>query len=1307
VAVQFDNFSPQSFERLAQAICVHVFGPGTIVFGSGADGAREAVFEGRIPFPGPAAKQWDGYIVVQAKCREQLRHTGDDASWLCQQLASDLDKFVKKERPLRKPQYFLLISNVKLSSVAEKGGKAKVESVFKNYEKSVGLKGYAVWSQDELRTLLDGAEDIRRAYTNWLTPSDVLADLVDTLKRPDLKKLLPLVLARDLRNERDVRLKDAGHETDKAIFLEHVFVDLPVVKSPQGEHSQPPGIGQSQNVVALILKRASDKLDSETMEATRQRDQPLRNRIVVLGGPGQGKSTIGQFLVQFERARLLSTHQASSMNPQTVDLIQPIIDRAKEESLGVDRPVRFPLRINLPDFADALENERPGDAARSLIAFIALKLSKGLDAQISADDLRQWLGSCASLIVLDGLDEVPPTANRRNVVTAIDALWDDLNLIKADTLVIVTTRPQGYNRDLDPQYWEHMDLAPLEARYAKRFASRLAELRVSDVSERVELVRQIELAANDESTKALVTSPLQVAIMFGIILLKGAVPKDRWELFDRYYTLLRDREAQKPGSIVREFKRQIDVLHQQVGFLLHVRSEGAGKSVSFILPEEFNLIIRRLLIEEGYEESDAVRISAEIERTATDRLVFLTARVSNQIAFDVRSLQEFMAAGQITAASSVNLVERLRAISTSPHWRNVFRIVASKIFSVADFGNYRDDVVGICHGLDSGDLGEEFRLTRAGAALALELLGDGLAVNAPKYRKSLLRRGIAVLDVSPTSISQSLLGQLSDENKELISDELKVRLLQGNTIAEEGAFKFLFAALHMETKWAEERILKHWPNDPSRALRIFANADLAPSTPHICERLRADQWNAGPAAAQEFALAVERVVPTDSALKLSVIPHGYLDETRDVGNEAFEVVVVPPAGGPRGNGFRTVVTPVKRENLVFSLSAPPTRDWLGLFAIASFGQDPSKPSLGSVFKIITESPKADLNKLLLPWIVEIGLKLLEEGMSCGELMTNIQNGKLGDIEDWILAEKRWRLFGIEPSDLLAMNEPFFNAERIGSSGAPVISYLSITSSTPLENRRLRGLLTAIDKVMPPLRKYDLIKAALFVAHNTEAYSPSDLSAVFKSALTLLRILPERERIEVLIHIIETGVAPYENLEFIKELDSFGLAFGVFHSRRIFLEKMTDSLLVAFKNAKHLRGLLVIIARMALAAESNESVAIEPQLLESLNGDSKAVQVAISVLKILFDRWQTHEISSIVGSLVEEELSDSDFERVLASVEEQPRSMELIIAFAKHAGDFSIRKSAIFAATTKRVADRESSPLATEDRRKALALPSFP
>ncbi|MFZ3308364.1 MAG: hypothetical protein WA280_03230, partial [Xanthobacteraceae bacterium] len=192
--LDFSHFSPKSFERLTQAVCVHLFGAGTVIFGSGPDGGREATFSGAVPFPS-RANEWNGYIVIQAKCRELPRNNIEDANWLTTQLQNEFKKYSDKKRRLKLPDYYLVSTNIRLSAVASIGGRDKVEAFLRGACAELGIKGYHIWAADDLEAILDTANDIRRSYAAWLTPSDVLSDLVVSLKRPNLTRLLPLALA--------------------------------------------------------------------------------------------------------------------------------------------------------------------------------------------------------------------------------------------------------------------------------------------------------------------------------------------------------------------------------------------------------------------------------------------------------------------------------------------------------------------------------------------------------------------------------------------------------------------------------------------------------------------------------------------------------------------------------------------------------------------------------------------------------------------------------------------------------------------------------------------------------------------------------------------------------------------------------------------------------------------------------------------------------------------------------------------------------------------------------------------------------
>ncbi len=223
------RLSPRSFEQLVQAIAAVVIGPGIVAFGDGPDGGREAVFDGRIPYPYDTDR-WHGYGVVQAKYRQRAEGTGKDADWALQELKKELDKFADPERRLRKPEYYIFATNVVLSPVAEKGAKDKAAALFARYKTKVPIKDFRLWDNDQLRTFLDNCEDIRHAYTAWITPGDVLAEVIKRLKpqRPDFQEVMTNLLQKELLADQYVNLGQAGQATDEKTPLARVFVDLPI-----------------------------------------------------------------------------------------------------------------------------------------------------------------------------------------------------------------------------------------------------------------------------------------------------------------------------------------------------------------------------------------------------------------------------------------------------------------------------------------------------------------------------------------------------------------------------------------------------------------------------------------------------------------------------------------------------------------------------------------------------------------------------------------------------------------------------------------------------------------------------------------------------------------------------------------------------------------------------------------------------------------------------------------------------------------------------------------------------------------------
>ncbi|WP_410597294.1 hypothetical protein [Amycolatopsis sp. lyj-23] len=207
----FDGCGPQVFERMAQALCAAELGPGIVVFGPGRDGGREATFDGPVAVISHGHR-WSGYIVVQAKHKSHTGVPKDDADWVIKQIHGELTPWVEGSRTTPVPQYYLLITNVRLSAFPGAGGRDRIVAVLEEYREKLGFVGFHVWDGETLEAMLDGHFEVRRRYAAWVTAGDVLATLFDELKPAvaDLKASIPVAAAKELLARRSARLDEAG-----------------------------------------------------------------------------------------------------------------------------------------------------------------------------------------------------------------------------------------------------------------------------------------------------------------------------------------------------------------------------------------------------------------------------------------------------------------------------------------------------------------------------------------------------------------------------------------------------------------------------------------------------------------------------------------------------------------------------------------------------------------------------------------------------------------------------------------------------------------------------------------------------------------------------------------------------------------------------------------------------------------------------------------------------------------------------------------------------------------------------------------
>ncbi|GAC1594703.1 MAG: hypothetical protein NVS3B21_16980 [Acidimicrobiales bacterium] len=794
------RLGPVGFQDLAAALAIATFGANVHPMGAGRDGGRDLYFKGPLVWqhregttPGEV---WDGYTVFQVKHKAVLAaRPADNASWLWAQVRSELEDWADPESERGQvPDYLVVITNVPLTPVPDTGGHDRLAAAVERYradladgsrdvDRAAGsrrearlarvtrIRQFRVWDGNKINALLTVHDGVRRGFPAFLTGPDVfagLAELTGRLPMNDLEAGLRAHARTALTGEGAIYFDEAGSADGVSVPLHEVAIDLPVVGP----------VGTRRTVVGTVLGRAEHVLKpSLTIE-------PAPRHLIVTGAPGNGKTTVSKFLVQAFRATFLDgAPDLSADQRRTIEGTRAALVR-----LGQAFPLhrRWPVRIDLAEYAQ--EGGLAEDS--TLLKWIAQKVSARSNlGDVSARALHTWMQQWPWLLVLDGLDEVTETTTRWRLIARVTEFVNDAEAEDCDALVVLTTRPTGYTENIAPTHFERIDLDYLDPDEAVRYGTLATRIRLRDDHERIDRVaRQLTQAAGDDSLRPLLRTPLQVLILTIIVDGSGQLAPDRYSLFWGYYETVFRREKSKPGAmhrILTEHGHQVQQLHERVGFELQVRSEAGDRSLAALTEAELKRITWQVLHEAGYkpDHNDAGLLEG-LHRAATQRLVLLAPRGDDGYGFDVRPLQELMAAMHVTTGPLDVVMDRLRLAAPSPHWRNTWVFAAGRLFATPQHHQH-EAVVRIVTDLDQNADRRLAELVPIAPRLALDLIDDGMARSLPTWRDALVATGMQVLrEPSPPdlpAITRILVRYANngDDHRNLIAEHLRTALGSG------------------------------------------------------------------------------------------------------------------------------------------------------------------------------------------------------------------------------------------------------------------------------------------------------------------------------------------------------------------------------------------------------------------------------------------------------------------------------------------------------------------------------------------------
>ncbi|WP_328976502.1 hypothetical protein [Streptomyces canus] len=726
----------REFEHLTQALAIKILGAAVQTFGDGPDGGREAEFHGELTYPVPdPAGPWNGHGVLQAKFLQRPRGTTHDTAWFLNLVRAELRQWAnpksKRARAGALPDYLLFCTNVVLSPDPESGGIDTFKRITQELieELQLPIRDVRVWHFDQICRFLDIHPAIRQTYSGLTTAGDVLFRLCEIYEGTvgGLGELLANHSSKELLTDQWVRLGQAGEADNQRLPLAELAID------PTASYVTSDGTHKFAAVVQHIISHGDTVLSSKgSFKGPRH--------IALIGGPGQGKSTVGQILCQTYRAALLRD-ALDRLDDETKEILGTFIDEMQRIGLRMPAARRWPIRINLSEYADAVA----GGEIVSILRYLSDGISRRTP-DITAGQLRSWLRTWPWLLVLDGLDEVASTPARDTVMERVNDFLQEAASVDADLLVVATSRPQGYREEFSPQRYSHMRLEPMAAEDAVSYAAQLAQLRHRGDPETAERVlRRLEEASEEELTARLMTTPLQVTIMAILLERRERVPQQRYRLFYDYYQAIYNREASKSGPTARlidDHRNAINYLHERAGLILQAKSEKDGESDASLSRIELFGIIEGHLRVEGFDETARSALATRMVDAAMRRLILLVPRKQDSVGFDVRSLQEFMAARAIVSEGSEEVGELLIATAAAAHWRNTWLLAAGQIFY--ERPNLRDRLVVL---LDEIQTENEISLfTKPGSSLAVGLLSDDVAAQAPRFLRALTKIALEMLE---------------------------------------------------------------------------------------------------------------------------------------------------------------------------------------------------------------------------------------------------------------------------------------------------------------------------------------------------------------------------------------------------------------------------------------------------------------------------------------------------------------------------------------------------------------------------------